>query len=75
MVGFGRQMDAAAINWTLLVFDRLNPSFLNFDRENRKIGKETSVIPVPQAQNSHPCEVWINKPVPSPEPLPVGGTR
>jgi hypothetical protein len=33
MVGFGRQMDAA-INWTLLVID-LNPSFLNFDREDR----------------------------------------
>jgi hypothetical protein len=27
MVGFGRQMDAAAINWTLLVIDNLNPSF------------------------------------------------
>jgi len=25
-------MDAAAINWTLLVVDHLNPSFLNFDR-------------------------------------------
>jgi len=36
-----------------------------------KIEKETSVIPEPQAQNSHPCEVWINKPVPSPEALPV----
>jgi hypothetical protein len=34
MVGFGRQM-AAAINWTLLVIDHLNPPFLNFDRENR----------------------------------------
>jgi hypothetical protein len=33
MVGFGRQMDA--INWTLLVIDHLNPSFLNFDREDR----------------------------------------
>jgi len=40
-----------------------------------QIGKETSVIPVPQAQNSHPCEVRINKPVPSPEALPVGGGR
>ena len=26
MAGFGRQMDAAAINWTLLVIDHLNPS-------------------------------------------------
>jgi len=26
MAGFGRQM-AAAINWTLLVIDHLNPSF------------------------------------------------
>jgi hypothetical protein len=34
MVGFGRQIDAA-INWTLLVIDHLNPSFLNFDREDR----------------------------------------
>jgi len=25
MAGFGRQMDAAAINWTLLVIDHLNP--------------------------------------------------
>jgi hypothetical protein len=35
MVGFGRQMDAAAINWTPLVIDHLNPSFLHFDWENR----------------------------------------
>jgi hypothetical protein len=34
-VGFGRRMDAAAINWTLLVIDHLNPCFLNFDREER----------------------------------------
>ena len=68
MVGFGRQKAAAAINWTLLVIDHLSPYFLNFDREN---GKETSVIPVPEAQNSHPCEVWINDPVSTPEPLPV----
>jgi len=34
MVDFGRHMDAA-INWTLLVIDHLNWSFLNFDRENR----------------------------------------
>jgi hypothetical protein len=27
MVGFGRQMDAAAIKWTLLVIDHLNPFF------------------------------------------------
>jgi len=27
MAGFGRQMDAAAINWTLLVIDHLNPSY------------------------------------------------
>jgi hypothetical protein len=72
MAGFGRQTAAAAINWTLLVFNHPNPFFLNFDRE---IDKETSVIPVPQAQNSHPREVWINKPVPTPEPLPVGGSR
>jgi hypothetical protein len=26
MVDFGRQMDAAAINWTPLVIDHLNPS-------------------------------------------------
>jgi hypothetical protein len=26
MVDFGRQMDAAAINWTPLVIDQLNPS-------------------------------------------------
>jgi len=32
--------------------DHLNPSFLNFD----PVGKETSVTPVPQAQNSYPCE-------------------
>jgi hypothetical protein len=25
MVGFGRQMVAAAFNWTLLVIDHLNP--------------------------------------------------
>jgi hypothetical protein len=36
MVGFGRQMDAAAINWTLLDIDHPNQLFfLNFDRENR----------------------------------------
>jgi len=28
-----------------------------------------------QAQNSHPCEVWINDPVSTPEPLPVGSGR
>jgi hypothetical protein len=28
-------MDPAAINWTLLVIDHLNPSFLDFDRENQ----------------------------------------
>jgi len=27
MVGFGRQMDAAAINWTLLVIDQMNRFF------------------------------------------------
>jgi len=27
MAGFGRQMAAAAINWTLLVIDHLNPFF------------------------------------------------
>jgi len=27
MAGFGRYMDAAAINWTLLVIDHLNPFF------------------------------------------------
>src|SRR5207245_2627861 len=26
-----------------------------------RILKETSVIPVPQAQNSHPCEVWTQQ--------------
>jgi hypothetical protein len=26
MIDFGRQMDAAAINWTPLVIDNLNPS-------------------------------------------------
>jgi hypothetical protein len=36
MVGFGRQMAAAAINWTLFVIDHLNPSFLSFDREDRQ---------------------------------------
>jgi hypothetical protein len=35
MVGFGRQMDGA-VNWTLLVIDHLNPSFLTFDREEGK---------------------------------------
>jgi len=27
MAGFGRPMDAAAINWSLLVIDHLNPFF------------------------------------------------
>jgi hypothetical protein len=36
MVGFGRSMDAAGINWTLLVIDHPDQLlFLNFDRENR----------------------------------------
>jgi len=33
MAGFGRQMAAAAINWTLLVIDSAESIFLNFDRE------------------------------------------
>jgi hypothetical protein len=54
MVGSGRQMDAAAINWTQPVIDHLNPSFLNFDR--KEIGKEISVIRVltsPNASEGH----------------------
>jgi len=35
MAGFGRQMDAAAVNWTLPVIDQSESAFLNFDRENK----------------------------------------
>jgi|SRR5580658_4502425 hypothetical protein len=37
------------------------------------IGRETPVIQTPEAQNSHLCEVWINKRVPTLELPPVVG--
>jgi len=60
-------MDAAAFNWTLLVIDHLNPSFLNFDLENN--------IRHPGAAGTEliSLRVLINKPALTPEPLPVGG--
>ncbi len=62
-------MDAAAINWTLLVIDHLNPSFLNFDLENN--------IRHPGAAGTEliSLRVLINKPALTPEPLPVGGRK
>jgi hypothetical protein len=64
-VGRGRhQLDAACHRLSESVFFKLRPG---------RLRKETPVIQAPQAQNSHPCEVWVNKPVPTLERPPVVG--
>jgi len=48
---------AAAINWNC-PWRSIHPESVFFELRP-EIGKETSVIPVPQAQNSYPCIGWI----------------
>jgi hypothetical protein len=38
-------MNAAAINWTLPAIDHLNPSFLNFDPEEKKYSSSECSLP------------------------------